>query len=192
MGLAIASFVLALLGCCAGIVPMIMSWVAMSRARRGIAGGHGLAMAAFIISILYLVATIVGTVLAFKLLTFRGADGTITKEGYLPAGELRAGDCLDRPGRNPLFVKVQPCAFPHETELMARIPAVSSVPESQYAALCVPAFQAYVGIPPQRSQLVLSAIPVRASTFGDASGIACLVGQKDDAQIVGTLRGSRR
>ena len=192
-GLAITSFVLALLGCCAGIVPLIMSWIAMSRVRRGIGGGYALALAAFILSLAWLIATVVGTAILFNLMAKRDSTtGLITEEGYFPPGELRAGDCLDRPGSDPLLVRVVPCSFPHETELITRLPAVPTVPEAEYAALCAPAFRQYVGIAPARSELVLLGIPVAASMFGDASGIACIVGQQGDAEIVGSLRNARR
>lgn len=193
VGLAVTSFVLALFGCCAGVVPMVMSWIAMSKARRGLAGGYSVAMAAFILSVFWFLATIIGTAVLFNLIAQRDAGtGLVTEEGYLPAGEIRAGDCLDRPGRNPIFIKVVPCNMAHEAELIQRMAASPKVPESEFAALCVPAFRQYVGIAPGKSELVLMAIPVDASMFGDAPGIACLVGQKDDALIAGTLRDSRR
>jgi len=192
MGLAIASLVLALLGCCAGVVPLVMSWIAMSRARRGIAGGHSFAVAAFIVSFAWIVVSIGGAAILFRALAVRDATGQVVEAGYLPAGELRAADCLDRPGKEPMFVKVVPCGLPHETELIARLPTAGSVPGSELAVLCAPAFRGYVGIQPARSGLKLMAVRVSASTFGDATGIACLVGQQDDAEIAGSLRNSRR
>jgi hypothetical protein len=187
-GLAITSLVLALVGCCAGFVPLVMSVVAISRARRGVGGAHSLAVAAFIVSLCWIVVTIGGSAFLFRALAVRDATGQVSEAGYLPAGELRAGDCLDRPGKKPMFVKVIPCGLPHETELIARLPSAGSVPESELAVLCAPAFREYVGIQPGRSGLKLMAVRVSASTFGDAEGIACLVGQQDDAEIAGSLR----
>lgn len=192
MGLAITSFVLALIGCCCGIVPMIMSWVAMSRARRGIGGGHGIALAAFIISIAWLLFSVIGTAVAYRALAVRDASGVITEKGYLLADELRAGDCLDRPGRTPLLVKAVPCGVPHEVEAFDRLPAVASVPESELAVLCAQSFKRYVGLRPERSELVLMAVRVEATMFGDSEGIACLVGQTGDVKIAGSLRNARR
>lgn len=191
IGLAVTSLVLAILGCCAGIVPLIMSWMALSRVRRGIGGGKPIAIAAMVISIMYLLVTVFGTAIAFRLLAKRDFNGQVTEAGWLPASDLRTGDCLNRPGSSPLFIKVVPCGLPHETEAFQRLPA-TNVPNSEMAVLCAPGFRQYVGIKPGNSELVLMAVRVPQSTFGEAEGIACLVGQQDDQEIAGTLRNARR
>ncbi|HSV38188.1 MAG TPA: DUF4190 domain-containing protein [Nocardioidaceae bacterium] len=118
--MAIWALVLALLGVCGAtaLVALVLAIVALSRVRAGRAAGKGMAIAALVISLLWLLAfAIGGVVLAVFVGSFaeRDSDGIISEPGRLFLEDLRDGDCLkDLEQGTPLrLVDAVPCDDPH-------------------------------------------------------------------------------
>jgi Septum formation/Domain of unknown function (DUF4190) len=118
-GFAIAAFVLSLLG--GVLLSVIFGILALRRIRRTGQGGRGLAIAALVISGVWVV--LVGALIVVGLAGSAGRDqtGTVTKAGSVSADDLKQGDCLRTvPGDEEVTsVDVTPCTSAHRAEVYA-------------------------------------------------------------------------
>jgi hypothetical protein len=128
-GFAIAAVLSSIVG---GVpVSVVLGIMALARVRRSGRRGRGLAIAALVISGLWVVA--VGALVAGAAANSaqRDSRGAVTKAGRISAADLRKGDCLrtapnDDEGVGS--VDVTPCAFPHR----AQVYAVFDLPDEPY------------------------------------------------------------
>lgn len=195
VGLAVFSLVASLLGwlcCCLSIISLITSLRALGQARRGEAGGKLMAQIALLFSVLSVLLVLFGSVIGYKLMTFHDQNGVISKEGYLPAFEVRTGDCMQKPRSSPIFVKAIPCGLPHETEVFAMFDTSGPITKEAAVAQCAPAFKDYVGKAMEKSDLELTTVKIAESRFSLSGRIACLVGMKGGADTAGTLKRAKR
>lgn len=114
-GFAIAALVFAILS---GILlAVVFAVIALRRIRRTGAGGRGVAIAALVVSGLWLL--LIGTAVAAYVVFSpeRSESGEITGGGRIRPSELRVGDCVKELDQGRITqVPVVPCAEPHQGE----------------------------------------------------------------------------
>jgi hypothetical protein len=199
-GFAIASIICAFVCSPLGI---IFGAVALRRIKRTGKGGHGLALAGLILSILFLVAG--GALVAVGIAgsAHRSSSGAITSSGKIAVTDLRVGDCLNFPAAGVTSVRAfdaVPCSQPHDAEAYASgtLPltgsaypgtdAVTKATESQ----CSTAFQPFVGVGIDSSALEVSYFYPQPDSWGQGDrGYVCVVGASG-AKTTGTLKGAAR
>ncbi len=116
-GLSIAAFVLALLGSVPLGIGLGIAGLVQARKRNQ---KRGLAIAAIVISGLWLVALAIGAIVVITADSNRDANGTVTTAGSELATKIRTGDCVNGIGgaTRVTDVAVVPCAQPHEGEVV--------------------------------------------------------------------------
>lgn len=145
---------------------------------------------------------VIGAIGAWYFNAGRSASGEITKSGDLPASELRVGDCFDL--KDPTVedvddVSAKVCAEEHEFE----VHFVGSLPEGDYpgdAAFsthvdeqCLPAFDAYVGVPYLDSELdVFYFVPSPEAWDAGERSIQCAIYNPLISRLTGSVKGSAR
>ncbi|MGE5133117.1 MAG: DUF4190 domain-containing protein [Gemmatimonadota bacterium] len=134
-GLAVASFILGLLGLAGlgAVLGIIFGIIALSQLRRRPQRGRGLAITGLVLSGLWLLA-IAGLIAAAIVVSpSRSASGQITKGGQVSIFSLRVGDCFQNPAGGGelqvLTVTAVPCTTAHNAQTFAEFtPAGSSYP----------------------------------------------------------------
>lgn len=131
----------------------------------------------------------------------RDDDGAIAKGGDLAATELRVGDCLDSPEATQVTeIRAVPCAEPHDLEVYHEFEhADAERPPSRPEAIgvieqeCVPAFDAFVGVPYIDSDLDFFTFEptIQGWQEGDRT-VQCAVYALDGSKLTGSARGARR
>lgn len=172
--------------------------------------GKGMAIAALIISVLWIMAFVVFVVLAvtgrIEIDDSRRDDsGEIREEQSIASNLLRAGDCLgvgevDEMMRDNQYEHTAvPCSKPHSGEVYH----VFDLADGDYPGDgevirlaengCLDAFRPYVGLPPARS--VLEVVYLHPESIGwriaDDREVICLVVEVDES-TTGSLEGARR
>lgn len=131
----------------------------------------------------------------------RDDDGAITKAGDLAATELRVGDCLDDPGTTQVTdIRAVLCDEPHDLEVYHEFEhADAERPPFRPEALsvieleCVPAFDAFVGVPYIDSELDF--FTFEPTTQGWQEGdrtVQCALYALDGSKLTGSARGAQR
>ncbi|UJP40590.1 DUF4190 domain-containing protein [Cellulomonas palmilytica] len=184
-GLSIAGFVLSL--CSVAVLAMIFAIIGLSRTAGGRAKGRGLAIAAIVISSLWIVATV----------------GVLVHAAVNPPAEYTVGTCVqvdDGTGGTEVVdgdVPVVPCAEPHNGEVYA----TRELPDGAYPGdltieqdtelYCSDRFEDFVGLPYESSRLgIFYTYPERrAWTLGDHE-VVCIVLDVED--VTATMRDSAR
>jgi hypothetical protein len=174
------------------VVGAIIGFVLANRARRRGARLSGVARA---VSILALVAWLVGGgVYAFTNLRDEGVDYS----------ELKVGDCFDSSATNEVRgVKVKPCSEPHNSEIFFLVthPAGPDDPYPGKDALVQFAADAclgqplrdYLGIPLEQSQLKDFEIVPQESAWEDGRRVlVCGLDTGGQGRITGSVRGTSR
>jgi hypothetical protein len=168
--------------------------------------GKGMAIAALIISALWIIGFFVLIVLIVigKIEiddSERDRSGEITQEQDIAWTSLRVGDCLADAelDAEDYDVTATPCGEPHGLEAYAEfeLPDGSFPGDDEVVRLadvgCFDRFREFVGIAPIRSELYVSY--TYPSSLGwrisDERGVLCLIGEADGG-TVGTLEDSRR
>jgi hypothetical protein len=98
----------------------VFAVVSIARTRGGARRGRGLAIAALILSLLWIAG--VAAVVAAVISSVAGRDdaGVIDKAGNLSVDALRPGDCLENFGEGGSFtVDAVPCGEPHAAQVYA-------------------------------------------------------------------------
>lgn len=117
------------------------------------------------------------------------------------AYDVKVGDCLANPGNNPTVQTLTrlDCAQPHYTEAYASFDLTGSdfpgedQVKANAVAGCDNQFTTFVGIPRTSSSLDVSFMTPTADTWaGGDRAVTCMVFQKGGADVVGSLRGSKR
>jgi hypothetical protein len=174
--------------------------------------GAGMAIAALIISALWIVGLVVFLVLAFlgKIEiddSDRDQAGRITHEQEISLSSLREGDCLAEEefdmssdeGEDIYEVTAAPCSGAHSLEAYVSFdlddgdyPGDDEVVRLANIG-CINRFGDFVGVPPARSRLVVTFIYPQSSSWRiqDDREVLCFVGEADGS-TVGTLEGSKR
>lgn len=149
----------------------------------------------------------VGVVAAFGIggvifATQRDDSGQITRGGTLAISELRVGDCFDPQdpdAEEADEVNTKRCDETHQFELVT----IASMPDGDYpsdtafedlvAAVCLPAFDEYVGLAYEESRLdVYWYFPLPSGWDDGDRLIQCAIYDPLNSELVGSLRGAAR
>ena len=131
----------------------------------------------------------------------RDEAGDIQEEGELSVFSFQVGDCFDDPSTDAgevSDVAGVPCADPHDNEVFhlydmpdGSFPSSSAI-EASVEAECLPAFEGYVGISYQISELFLFPITPTAESWDRTDReVACAL-FADEEQLIGSMQGSNR
>lgn len=143
-----------------------------------------------------------GSIWAFFTSADRGEDGAISKGGDLDVVALQVGDCFDNPGdvEEVASIRAVPCGEAHDNEviLVFDLPEAGSLPsreviDEHIGMRCLPAFDEFVGIAYEESELDLFTFEPTADGWrqGDHS-VTCAVYDLSGEKLVGTARGVAR
>jgi hypothetical protein len=120
-GLAIAGFVLSLLG--GLLIGPILCLVALHQIRRTGAAGRNLAVAGLVVSGAWLALVAVAVTVAVATSADRDGAGRIVDAGAVRSTDLRPGDCLARvPTEATASVDAVPCGTPHQAQVLDAFP----------------------------------------------------------------------
>jgi hypothetical protein len=210
---AVASFVLSLLGVVLVAIPLAL--VSMFGKRPGVRRGRALATAALAVSAVWALAITA----AVTVLTSPRAQGVVlavapsatptptpppdaepsTESTTIDISALEPGDCIaSEQGPSIESVQLIPCDRPYDEEVIG-LPDLGAGPWPGQKAIdrradqaCVPVFRSYVGIPVDRSRLNLAwYAPVKESWEDGDHKVIC-VAYDPAGKMTGTVRGSRR
>jgi hypothetical protein len=210
---AVASFVLSLLGVFLVSIPLALIGIFRPRAtgRRGRAfATTALAVStAWALAITAAVAVLTAPRPADVLLAAAPSAsptptpspdaGPSTDSITVNIADLGPGDCIAAE-RGPSILTVQqiPCSLPHDEEVIG-LPDLHAGPwpgekplERRAVQACEPIFRRYVGVPLDRSRLGINAyVPIKAG-WEDGDHTVICVAYDPAGQMTGTVRGSRR
>ena len=114
-GLAIAGFILALIGC--GLISLVLCIVALVRISKSGKSGRGLAIAGIVVNIVWIVIGVFFAVVVVMRAPSRDSSGRVTEQESVNMTDLRPGDCLARTPSTPtVAVDVIPCSQPHQAQ----------------------------------------------------------------------------
>jgi hypothetical protein len=185
-GMAIAAFILAILGCsCITLLVAVpLAIITLLRGRDGREHGKGLAIAALVISAVWVVVGVIGGVAAYNY----------AKDLKGP-NDLNAGDCINAHGLTDAeadtidTIKTVSCSDPHDGEVLATT-TVTAEQASDFSqmdpdATCRQAIDAA-----GKSALLTEDVGVTALTVTDpqqGDNIACVAYNADGSQLTGRL-----
>ncbi|WP_461023174.1 DUF4190 domain-containing protein [Thalassiella azotivora] len=152
-GLAVAAFVLSLLG--GVLLSVVFAVIALNQIRARRDDGKGLAVWALVISGLWVVGFVVLLAVGFALQPQRDSAGSVVDAGTESVFTLRVGDCFDEPSAEMVQgVAVVPCGTAHFAEVYAVLDMTTgpSFPGEQQVAdeafdRCAAEFESFVGVP---------------------------------------------
>ena len=133
----------------------------------------------------------------------RDDSGRVTEPQRASVPELLAGDCFNDPEPDELDaideVEVVPCDLPHDNEIYysfelaeGAMPATDSMFELS-AGQCLPAFDAFVGIEFELSEMdVFPLTPTIAQWEDGHRTVHCVLFNLDLSELVGSARGTAR
>ena len=130
----------------------------------------------------------------------RSSSGEIAQPIALPYASLRVGDCfelIDPDSPSITIVQAVPCADEHVYEVFF----VGDMPDGDFpgddavAAFadqnCLPAFEAYVGVPFEESTWFASPVgPAEEDWVAGTRRVTCLLHTQDEVRVTGSARGS--
>lgn len=197
---------LAVIALICAIIPFGLTWIAaivlaiivLRGVRKGTEGGRGLAIAALVISLLWII-----------LLTFAiagGVDEALDQEkardsgsGDISVEQIRVGDCLaELPDETTIYtVTIVPCDRPHRGEVFAIFPIDlgSDAPQDDIDRLaeggCTTRFGDYVGIEFNDSVIDVTYLPPLSDTMDIDDRSVCLLTEAGEP-TTGSLKGAAR
>lgn len=138
--------------------------------------------------------------------TFAVVTGACSNDDESPVVTLEAdsiGVCLqfdEDHGPEITDLPTIDCAEPHSHEIIAIVDSTAEVYpgfealETEAQAACLAAFEPYVGVNPFDSELFVSWLVPTLTSWDreDDRQIVCVVGNGNDAPLVGSVRGSTR
>lgn len=140
----------------------------------------------------------------------RGDDGSINRAGDLDTLSLQLGDCFDTPDaladadetemQEIEAVRAVPCSDPHDEEIFfvfelddgPTVPGRATIDEA-LGSQCLPAFDEFVGMPYEDSQLDISWLEPTAESWKQGDRVVtCTVYDLSGEKLVGSARGAAR
>lgn len=179
------------------VVAVVLAIIVLSQLRTGRVAGKGMAIAALVVSGVWIVLFgLVAGVAVFDEAD-RDESGAITEEGSLGVTRLQVGDCMsgDIIGKTNYSVDVLPCSQTHTYEAFANFelpdgdfPGADRVAQLSDAG-CVERFTDYVGKPFEESTVDLTYLFPIEDSWSIDRGVTCLV---TDGETTGSLQGVGR
>jgi hypothetical protein len=181
----------------------------------GLQGGGGLPAApppkrrsiGLLIRLGIAVVVIGGGIIGWITSADRDSDGNIVSAGNLVVTDLAVGDCFDdeagadaTEGQLVSSIRAVPCAEPHDNEVFHVFTATGgdelpnrSALDDQIGAQCLPAFDDFVGVAYEESELDFFTFEPTADGWrrGDRR-VICALYELDFDKLEGTARGVRR
>ena len=146
-------------------------------------------------------AVVIALAVGYFTTAQRGDDGSLSTSGTVTVDDLRVGDCFNSTDEGEISdVDGVPCAEPHAYEVLAVAdyngsvyPATDAQLDQAFGEVCLPPFEAYVGLPYEESVLYLSAITPTEDGWnqGDREFI-CYLFEQDEGMVTGSQRNSNR
>ena len=198
--LAITALVLAILGffVVTAIASVVLAIIVLVRSRDGRRHGKGMAITALIICVLWIVGAVVAIIAVVNTQPERDSSGQVVDGGWVLVNSIRVGDCLlKEPGASAqLTVQVVPCGESHREEAYANFdlaggefPGQAEVDRLAEGG-CYSRFTAYVGVPPEESELEVVYLRPLEDTWGADTGVTCLVSEGKPG--IGSLKNSKQ
>ena len=187
-GMAITSLVLAILGCtCVTLLVAVpLAIVVLVRGRDGRNHGKGMAIAALVISALWVLVTVGGGVALYQY-----------AKDYKDVNDLKAGDCItakgltDKKAESVTAIKAVSCSGDHDGEVLAMVTLTSdqaaNYDTTPFVEICDPAIQAA-----GKSGVLSDTVTYTALTGADPKGgdkAACVAYHVDGSKLTGRLGG---
>jgi hypothetical protein len=199
--MAIVALVLAIIpGFVTWIVAIILGIIVISRVKNE-AAGKGLAIAALVISGLWIVLVTLGLVVG---LTENAKFDSNRKagSGEIKYTDLRKGDCLATlPTGDGVIatVDITPCSKPHSGEVFAVPLVVAAGDKPSQASVnrlaldaCAKVYEAYIGVAPAQTTLSFHYIPPAVDSISHTNKAACIISVPGGGKTTGSLEGSGR
>jgi hypothetical protein len=185
-GMAITSLVLAILGCsCISLLAAVpLAIVVLVRGRDGRNHGRGLAIAALVVSVLYIVGWVIG-----------GAAVYYYAKDIKSVNDLQVGDCInadsltDSNADEVSAIRTVACSDKHDGEVASTVTLTSETASGDAAALqalCSSKIgPEYAGVVADtQTYAILALAPVNPSS-GDTD--ACIISRADGSKLTGKL-----
>ena len=146
-------------------------------------------------------AAVFGGAGAFDDDTVRDDSGAIVEGGGLGAFALQVGDCFNWPAEDLIIsLEAVPCSQPHDAEAYLEFDQTGDeYPGAEAVALatemgCFAAFERYVGIPWEASELDIAALEPTQESWEDGGDreVTCAIVSYDGSKLVGSTQGSNR
>lgn len=197
--LAVIALICAVLPCgVTWIAAIVLAIIVLVRAKKGTVRGRGMAIAALLISVVWLIAAAIGTVLLFNEVTKYDAARD-ANEGTISTDMIRSGDCFSElpEGEEISTVEIIPCAKEHHGEVFA----VFSISPEEGASQddiydlaqegCASRFEDFVGTSIRETELEYSLIAPDKDAVDFDDDVSCYLYQPGKVST-GSLEGSQR
>lgn len=198
--MAIIALILAIIPCgISWIAAIVLAVIVLVKAKKGAARGRGLAIAALVISVLWLVVGIVVVAVAISE-EVKKDNAREAGAGTISVVDLKVGDCLVDSvlGKTLVDVEITPCAKTHRGEVYAVFSLAEGSDPTQDAIDelsgegCAARFESYVGVRYGRSTLDFTYVSPAKRSMALNDEAVCIVALKDEAETVGSLKDSKR
>ena len=185
-GMAVTSLVLAILGCACltAIVAIPLAIVVLVRGRDGRNHGRGLAIAALVISVVWIIAEIIGSVALYDY-----------AKDFKDVNDLKAGDCItakgltDKNAKSVTSIKSVACSDEHDGEILAIVNLTKDEADNYdttpYAQICDPAIASAGKTGVITGNVTYTALTVADPKAGDHA--ACVAYHADGSKLTGAL-----
>ncbi|MDQ6650742.1 MAG: DUF4190 domain-containing protein [Actinomycetota bacterium] len=198
---AVAALVFGIVPLFAGVVGIVLGFVALARIRRSGRAGRRLAVIGLALGTAWLLVSVAAAALGARYLVnryipHRDAAGQLTSETHLPTSQLRVGDCIATlPTRGAATAAARSCAKPHVAEVFARqeLPTgpYPGVQETGGAALavCRQALPGYVGAPAGATGYsIYDRYPSEQSWQRGQHAVLCILYRSPERTVTGSAR----
>lgn len=136
---------------------------------------------------------------AFDDNTVRDDSGAIVESGGLGAYKLRVGDCFNFPEETfVISLEALPCSDPHDAEAYLSFDQTGDEwPGDEQVSLateigCFEAFEEFVGIAWEASELDISALQPTEESWEDGDReVTCAIVSYDGSKLTGSMAGAR-
>ena len=183
--------------CITWVLAIVFASIVMSRSKDGRDHGKRMAIAAFVIIGVWVVALIVVVAVLAATDADRDESGRVTDGGRASVLDLQVGDCLPDVGTGKQrTIELVPCTSPHHSEVYADFDLSGEFTTREEVthlseAGCFDRFEGYVGVKPRKSSLdVLYFFPPDEVTFSQDTGVTCILTSEGEVQT--SLQGSER
>jgi hypothetical protein len=198
--LAITALVLAIFGffVLTAIASVVLAIIVLVQSRDGRPHGKGMAISALVLCVLWVVVLVVGIVALVNTQPERDSTGRVVDGGRVLVGSIRTGDCLAKePSPSAqLTVELTPCTKPHREEAYAtfdlgdgEFPGQAEVDRLAEDG-CVQRFEEFVGVPADKTELVIAFMRPFEDSWEVDPEVTCLV--SDGGSSTGSLEGANR
>jgi hypothetical protein len=184
----------------AGVLGIVFGTIGLNRIRRSGQRGRALAITGIVAGCFWIVAALVGVVVAVSHHATRATNGAVTQSGPVLLSDVQTGDCLssfELSGPIRELPEV-PCTSPHQFEVVDAY----SMPPGGYPGLdqvrrlvrarCLDELYRYVGVSPAQAAAydVRFIYPLASSWRIGQRTVICVGGHSDGSLLTSSIRGA--